>query len=165
MNGIRLLAAAIALAALLALNGGVALADGVKNVAVNPLTPRPGDVITVKGGLLGANSTVEVRVIGAGVDIDLGEVTADGEGDFTQQFRLPADLAPGRYQVRAAGAESAATEITVLATGATASATEPGMVEARERPLGQVIGLVALFGVLAGLGLFFARTARGTPAR
>ena len=34
----------------------------------------------------------------------------------------------------------------------------------RERPLWEMIGLVALFGVLAGLGLFFARTARREAA-
>lgn len=166
MKRIQVLAMLIALAALVTLGGGgVALADGGKGVTVQPLTPKPGDVITVKGDLLGPNSIVEVRIIGTGVDIDLGEVQADEEGDFTAQFRVPADLAPGTYQVQATGAESATTEITVVAAGPTSSAEmpmDPAMmnVPVRERPLWETIALVALFGALSGLGLFFARTAR-----
>ena len=34
----------------------------------------------------------------------------------------------------------------------------------RERPLSEMIGLVTLFGVLAGFGLFFARMTRREPA-
>jgi hypothetical protein len=169
MKRIQVLAMLIALAALVTLGGGVALADGGKGVTVQPLTPKPGDVITVKGDLLGPNSTVEVRIIGTGVDIDLGEVQADEEGDFTAQFRVPADLVPGTYQVQATGAESATTEITVVAAGPASSAEmpiDPAMmnVPVRERPLWETIALVALFGALSGLGLFFARTARREPA-
>ena len=168
MKRILLLAALVASIALAAVPGGVALADGGKGVAVQPLTPKPGEVITVKGDLLGPNSTVEVRIIGTGVDIDLGEVQADAEGDFEAQFRVPADLAPGNYQLQAKGAESATTTITVIAAGGAESATamNPAMMEVpvRERPLWETIGLVALFGVLAGLGLFFARMTRGAPA-
>ena len=158
----------LALVALAALRGEVAVADGARGVAVQPLTPKPGEVITVKGDLLGPNSTVEVRIIGTGVDIDLGEVQADAEGDFEAQFRVPADMAPGNYQLQAKGTEIATTTITVIAASGAegAAAMSPAMMEVpvRERPLGQTIGLVALFGVLAGLGLFFARTARREPA-
>ena len=165
MKRIKRLLPLIAIAALLTLGGGVALADGGKGVTVQPLTPKPGDVITVKGDLLGPNSTVEVRIIGIGVDIDLGEAQADEEGDFTAQFRVPADLAPGTYQVQATGAESATTEITVVAASGAEGAMSPAMMEVpvRERSLIETIGLVALFGVLAALGLFFARTARREP--
>ena len=167
MKRMKLFAALLAVIALATFSAGVALADGGKGVAVQPLTPKPGDVITVKGDLLGPNSTVEVRIIGTGIDIDLGEVQADGEGDFEAQFRVPADLAPGNYQLQATGAESATTTITVLAAGGaeSAAAMSPAMMEVpvRERPLWETIGLVALFGVLAGLGLFFARTARREP--
>ena len=166
MKRMKLFAALLAVVALALFSAGVALADGGKGVAVQPLTPKPGDVITVKGDLLGPNSTVEVRIIGTGVDIDLGEVQADAEGDFTAQFRVPADLAPGNYQVQAKGAESATTTITVIAASEAEGAMSPAMMEVpvRERPLWETIGLVALFGVLAGLGLFFARTARREPA-
>ncbi|MBF6612504.1 MAG: hypothetical protein IVW55_05185 [Chloroflexi bacterium] len=146
---------------------GVALADGVKGVAVQPLTPKAGDVITVKGDLLGPNSTVEVRVVGTGVDIDLGEVDADANGDFSAQFRLPEDLKPGTYQVTAKGAESATTAITVVGVGGDAASEgamggEPVL---KQRPLGESLLLVGVFGVISALGIFLARTARDKPSK
>lgn len=156
---------ALAIVMLVTLAPGVAMADGGRGVKAQPLTPQPGDVITVKGDLLGPNSEVEVRIVGSGVDVDLGAVKADAEGDFTARFRLPADLEPGTYQVLAKGTETATTEITVVARAAEpatagAPAVSADMMPVRERPLGETIGLVALFGILAGLGLFLARTAR-----
>lgn len=148
----------------LALMPGLALADGGKSVKVQPLAPKPGDVITVKGDLLGQKSEVEVRIIGSGVDIDLGEVQTDDEGDFTAQFRLPADLKPGIYRLTATGAESAQTELTVQGgLSSEQNSMQPAPV-LRERPLTESIGLVALFGVLAGVGLFLARSARPEAA-
>ena len=165
MKQIALPATCLALAALWMVSSGVALAHGEKGVAVQPLTPRPGDVITVQGDLLGPGSMVEVRLAGPGVDIDLGEVQADAEGDFTAQFRLPVDLVPRTYQLRATGAESATTELTVLAAAGTANPIGPTVeVASRERPVGETIGLVVLFGVLAGLGLFFGQRTRETVA-
>jgi len=169
------LAMALLVSALFALGGSVVLAHGDKGVTVQPLTPKPGEVITVNGeglGTEGAKSQVEVRIIGTGVDIDLGEAEADDTGDFTAQFRVPADLKPGTYQVQAKGAETATIEITVMAAAAAeqpAAAAAPAMAAepaspVRERPLGETIGLVGLFGVLAGLGLFFARMTRRVPA-
>lgn len=146
---------------LLTLAPGLALADGAKGVTVSPLSPRPDETITVNGELLGPNSEVEVLVIGDGETADLGEVKANAEGDFTQEFRLPADLKPGNYQVEATGKESATTQITVSgAPGGAGSEEGNGEMGAEPvietRPLGQSIGLVALFGVVAALGLFFA---------
>lgn len=160
---IDLLAGMVTFLLLVVLSGSLALADGGKGVAVNPLTPSAGGEVTVKGDLLGANSTVEVRVVGNGRNVDLGEVQADAEGDFTAKFRLPSDLPAGRYQIVAKGAESATTEVTILAAGDLAS--PQGMAAdapARERPLAENALLVALFGALAGLGLFFARTANSS---
>src|SRR5262249_59159025 len=118
----------------------------------------------------GAKSQVEVRIIGMGVDIDLGEAEAGDDGDFRAQFRVPSDLKPGSYQLQAKGAETATIEITVVVASSAeqpaaaaaeppAAAAAPAMSEVpvRERPLWETIGLVALFGVLAGLGLVFAR--------
>lgn len=160
---ILLLASVLALT-LLALASGPALADGAKGVTVSPLTPKPDQTITVNGELLGPNSEVEVRVVGNGMDEDLGEVKADKEGDFTEKFRLPADLKPGTYQITATGEESATTQITISGAPAGGSENggggEPGAMGKepviKTRPLGQSIGLVALFGALAALGLFFA---------
>ena len=165
MKRLTRLAAVLAITIFVSAGGGVAFADGVTGVAVQPLTPRPGDVMTVKGDLLGPNSEVEVRVIGAGVDVDLGEVETDDEGDFKAEFRLPADLKPGTYQVRATGAKSATTQITVIGT---AGATMADMMEAapvlRERPLPEAALLVGIFGVVAALGLVIARTVRPESA-
>jgi hypothetical protein len=99
--------------ALMLVAGAPALADGVTGVTVSPLTPKPDETITVNGEVLGPNSQVEVRLIGSGVDEKLGEAQADETGDFTKEFRLPANLKPGTYQIQAAGAETATTQITV----------------------------------------------------
>lgn len=155
------------IAGFLASTAGVALADGGKGVSVQPLTPQAGEVITVKGDLLGPNSMVEVRVVGTGVDVDLGEVQADSQGDFSAQFRLPEDLKPGTYQVTAKGAESATTAITVVGVGGDASSqgTMGAAPVLKERPLGESLFLVGVFGVISALGIFLARTARDKPAK
>ena len=127
MKHMTVIAMALLLSALFGFGGGVALAHGGKGVAVQPLTPKPGEVITVTGqGLsaLGAKSQVEVRIIGTGVDIDLGEVEAGADADFTAQFRVPADLKPGTYQLQAKGTETATTEITVVAASAESTASQ-----------------------------------------
>ena len=140
---------------------GIAWAHGERGVTVKPLTPKPDQVITVGGELLGPKSEVDVRVIGGGMNMSLGEVKADEEGDFTEKFRLPANLKPGTYQIKATGKESATTQITVSgapAGGSEADSKAGGKAPVIERrPLGQSAGLVALFGVLAALGLYFAR--------
>ena len=171
MKYMTVIVMALLLSALYTFGGGVALAHGDKGVTVQPLTPKPGEVITVKGeglGTEGAKSEVEVRIIGMGVDIDLGEAEAGDDGDFTAQFRVPADMKPGSYQLQAKGAETATTEITVVAAAGAENTAQPAMAAepvppVRERPLWETISLVALFGVLAGLGLFFARMARREP--
>lgn len=162
----RILIASTMVLALLALAPGLALADGdSKGVTVSPLAPAPDETITVDGELLGPNSEVEVLVIGNGKTVDLGEVQANEEGDFTQEFRLPADLEPGTYEVEATGDESATTQLTVSGAaggseGAGAEGAEPVI---ETRPLGQSILLVAVFGVLAAGGLVLARSGtRGT---
>ena len=166
MRRFRLLATALALGALL-LASGVARADGGKGVVVSPLNPKAGDEIIVKADAVGADTEVEVRLVGQGVDLDLGEFKTNDEGDFTAKLRLPTDLALGTYQVRVVGPEPVATSIRVIATSeADRAVAQPTAAElpVRERPLGETIGLVALFGVLAGLGLFFAQTAQRTGA-
>lgn len=152
---------------------GPALADGGKKVAVKPLAPRAGDTVTVVGGGLGANRDVEIRLVapGLGVDLVLGEIRSLDDGDFEGELALPADLRPGTYQLKATGDATEATQITLLAAagaGATTSGSgvAPGAaaeIEANAplptRPFGETALLVAIFGGLAGLGLFVARTA------
>ncbi len=153
------------LAALLALGAGLARADGGRSVAVKPLAARPGDPITVTGAGLGASRQVEIRLVGQGLDLDLGELAAAADGDFEGTLTLPPDLRPGTYQLRAVGDGAEATQLTLLPAGATAPA-EPTMGAeslVAPRPLGEAALLVALFGVLAGLGLLAARTATRAP--
>lgn len=160
----RHLATLTALVALFTLSGGAALADGGKSVAVKPLAPRAGEVITVKGAGLGANRQVELRLIGQGTNIDLGEVQSVDDGDFDGEFRLPADLKAGTYELRAVGDGTESAQLTIAAAGSGATPAASMENEAiAQRPLGEVALLVALFGGLAGLGLFFARTAHEQP--
>ncbi|MBN9392865.1 MAG: hypothetical protein J0I20_32840 [Chloroflexi bacterium] len=217
---------------------GTALAHGGPEVSVKPLAPKAGSEITVNGSDLGANSTIEVRLIGTNVNVALGEVVGDDDGAFTVKYTLPTDLRPGTYQIEAKGAESATTQITVGATSvavqptptpapqpattaaqnpvptsainmakaeatqvvptapavtissegpnpaptvvaqpnpapAEANQTQPKPTvqtaeltsmtltnEARERPFGETLILVAVFGIIASGGILFARTAR-----
>ena len=178
----KMIATLTLILALLVLASGAALAHGDTSLGVQPLTPKPDEVITVKGEALGEDTEVEVRVIGQGEDVDLGEVQTDAEGDFTAEFRLPADLKPGTYQLKAIGEESAEIQLTVeegpAGSAAQEQPSEPVADEEaaageraameqqapilRQRPLGQSIGLVALFGALAALGMFFAMMRRGS---
>jgi hypothetical protein len=159
---LKMIAAGTLTLALLALAPGLALAHGDETgVTVQPLTPKPDEVITVKGELLGPKSEVKVMLTGNGMDKDLGGVKANAEGDFTEKFRLPADLKPGTYQLKATGKKSATTQITVSGapSGGSEKASSGAMGQEpviKTRPLGQSIGLVALFGVLAIAGIFFA---------
>jgi hypothetical protein len=176
MNPIKLLAIAILVAALAAaLSVGVVLAHG-QSVGVDPASAKPGDTIALKGRDLGVDRAVKVKIVGTGVERELGEAQTDDDGAFTAQYKVPADLMPGPYQIQAEGKETATTDFAVLAAGgagdqmagqtsgeaAPAAPAQPGM-PVRERPLSETAGLVALFGVLAGLGLFFAQTARRQP--
>jgi hypothetical protein len=174
MTPLRPLVTTILASALVAtLSVGVALAHG-QSVGVDPASAKPGDTITVKGKELGVDRAVKVKVVGTGVERELGEAQTDDDGAFTAQFKVPADLVPGPYQIQAEGKETATTDFAVLAAGGAdgqmagqtsgqAAPTVPQM-PARERPLTETIGLVAVFGVLSGLGLFFARTAKRQPA-
>lgn len=167
---------------LVALVAGVAWADGGKEVAVKPLSPKAGETITVQGEGLSADTEVEVLLTGQGTEVDLGEVQTDGDGHFTTEFDLPEDLEAGTYELTATGEEEATTQVTVAesAEGQAAAEAEEGAEDGndedaeegaedghdegaeaasediRQRPLGQSIGLVGLFGVLAAVGLFVA---------
>ncbi len=155
--------AALAFFALRMFTSGTALADGATGVAVQPLTPQPGGIITVKGDLLGPNREVEVRIIGTNVNIDLGEVETDAEGDFTAEFRVPDDLPAGTYQVQVTGDTTATTSISVVDVGTVqiGPMSQPAL---RQRPPGESILLVTIFGVLAAAGIFLAQTANRRSA-
>ena len=178
MQRIATLAAVLAIA-LVPVLGGTALAHGDKEVTVTPLGPRAGETITVKGGGLGENRDIEIRLIGQGVDIGLGEVQAEDDGDFSDQFQVPAQVKSGIYLIRAVGEDTVETQVTIAPSAAGTSAqgaiTQPstagvmaleGTDTARQRPFGEAAILVAIFGAIAALGLLFALTAhRGRASR
>lgn len=62
---------------------------------------HPGEVVDVRGVSFGMDEPVKLSLIGAGVDISLGEVLADAEGEFKYIAVLPTDLAEGPYYFRA----------------------------------------------------------------
>ena len=157
--------------------GDTALAHGDKEVTVAPLTPRAGDTITVQGGGIGENRDIEIHVVGLGTDVDLGELQAADDGDFSGQLQLPATVKPGVYQVRAIGEDTLEAQVTIAGalsgTSTQATTTQSSTAAtmaadpaetAKQRPLGEAAILVAIFGFVAALGLVFARTAHREPA-
>ena len=55
----------------------------------------------VRGVSFGMDDPVKLSIIGTGVDISLGEMLADAEGEFTHIAVLPTDLPEGTYYFRA----------------------------------------------------------------
>ena len=62
---------------------------------------HPGEVVDVRGVSFGMDDDVTLSLIGTGVDVSLGDVLANGEGDFTYIAVLPDDLVEGTYYFRA----------------------------------------------------------------
>ncbi|HEX2911004.1 MAG TPA: hypothetical protein VH186_09370 [Chloroflexia bacterium] len=164
-----------------------ALAHSGPEVTVKPLNPKAGQEVTISGEDLGANSKVEVRLVGKNVDLDLGEFQTDDDGGFTTNLTLPETLAAGTYQLKANGGESASIQLTLTAASADIKApvaqpavAQPAIVSQpagaavagdkqmvattsetapalKERPLSEVLIAVFIFGALAGLGIFFGQ--------
>lgn len=62
---------------------------------------NPGGVVNVRGVSFGMDDVVTLTLLGSNVETPLGEVTADGEGEFLQIVVLPTDLTEGIYYIRA----------------------------------------------------------------
>lgn len=62
---------------------------------------HPGEVINLRGVSFEMDITVTLTLLGPGVEIPLGEILSNGEGEFTHIAVLPADLAEGAYFFRA----------------------------------------------------------------
>lgn len=62
----------------------------------------PGEVIDVRGVSFDMDETVTLTLLRSGVEIPMGEVLSDGEGEFLQILVLPANLVEGTYYFRAA---------------------------------------------------------------
>jgi hypothetical protein len=157
-----------------------ALAHG-QSVTADPTSGGPGATISVKGEQLGGNREIPVVLIGMGKEIALGNAMSTPQGAIDAQFSLPNDLVPGSYALRAKGKEDADADFTVM-TAAAMSSTNMGSASmastqmqsatpaapelpARDRPLGELAVLIAIFGLLAGLGFFLALATRERPER
>ncbi|MFD7729455.1 hypothetical protein ACFV6F_03580 [Kitasatospora phosalacinea] len=64
----------------------------------------PGGSVTVSGGGYQPGATVVLTVEPGGAT--LGKATADGSGNFTATFTVPAGTSPGTYTVRATGPDA-----------------------------------------------------------
>lgn len=62
---------------------------------------NPGGVVNVRGVSFGMDDVVTLTLLGSNVETPLGEVIANGEGEFLQIIVLPTDLTEGTYYFRA----------------------------------------------------------------
>jgi len=73
----------------------------VPRVEISLERMNPGGVVDIRGVSFGMDDIVSLSLIGTDVDITLGEVTANAEGDFTYIAVLPVELVEGAYYFRA----------------------------------------------------------------
>jgi len=62
---------------------------------------NPGGVVDVRGVSFGMDDVVTLTLLGSTTEIPLGDVIANGEGEFLQIVVLPTDLVEGTYYIRA----------------------------------------------------------------
>lgn len=153
----------VALAALFSIGlAGVTLAHGGPGITITPDTVMPGDTVAVTAAAVSSpGGDITITVIGNGVNTVLPMQKASDDGDFEGNVTIPSNLVPGSYQLQVAGDKGSLTGDFDVSAPAGAAATQTGatIIQPRERPLYEMILLAAIFGVLAGLGILFARTA------
>ena len=158
------LVSALAFIGLFTLGAPVASAHGGEGLTVTPSTAMPGDTVKVHAEAVAQpNGDVDLHLVStSGIETDLGSFKADDTGDMDADVKLPTTLAPGAYQLKALGSTTLSTDLTITAASSGSAATTPTgtTITFTPRPLGETIALVALFGVLAGAGLFLARSIR-----
>jgi methionine-rich copper-binding protein CopC len=162
------LAVILTFVSLFALSAPVASAHsahGGEGLTVTPATAMPGDKVTLHGeAITQPNGDVDVDLVAtSGTETHLGDFKADDTGDLDTEVTLPTTLAPGMYQVQAMGSKTETADLTITAastTGTTNTTPASTNLVLQPRPFLETLGLVALFGLLAAAGLFFARTAR-----
>ncbi len=179
MRSLTALGATLALIGTLTVGATQALAHG-QSITSDPASGQPGAMISVKGEQLGGNRDVPVVLMGMGKEIPLGTAHTTPQGAIDTQFTVPSDLPPGNYTLRAHGKEDADADFSVMAapsmaggqmaqstSGMTGAQVAPAAPEVpvRERSLGELAVLVAVFGLLAGFGLFIAQATRERPDR
>lgn len=134
---------------------------------VQPSLLRPGDEIAVEGLQFGSRRTVEFHLIGSGVNVHLGAAQSDAAGAFKAQFRIPDTTAEGTYEIQATdtSGKNAFMRLTVSKNPTTSSATQGMNIPARARPVGQQVGLIAFFVVVAAAGFLLAWTTQRRVGR
>ena len=166
----------VVIATLLLVPTGVTFAHGQPVITVSPSVVAAGGQITVTGTEMEPGEIFVITLENPAGSIPLGEVEATGEGEdggFVVTFTIPVDTAPGSYRVRAATDVGEATEadLTVTAPSTEASAAEATVQEPtgekhpldRSKPVGQIIGVVAVIVLsgTAGLRLALGRNISG----
>jgi hypothetical protein len=82
----------------------IALAHGGETaIELDPDTVVAGEPVTVAGEDFESKAKVDLVLVGAGMRVDLGSVTADDEGHFTVKPEVPAATTAGPYVIEADG--------------------------------------------------------------
>lgn len=148
-------------------SSGVALAHGEAVITVSPAAVALGGEVAVTGSDMEAGEVFAITLENALGTVPLGEATATGDGDeagFTIILTIPDDVAPGAYIVRAATEEGEAVTADLTVTNEAGKAlvevmeasAEPMQID-RSKPSGQVVGIVLVALVSAGLGIWLVR--------
>ncbi|HEU5348519.1 MAG TPA: hypothetical protein VFU63_07880 [Ktedonobacterales bacterium] len=151
----------VALAALFSIGfAGAALAHGGPGITITPDTVMPGDTVDVTAAEVSSpGGDITITVIGNGVNAVLPMQKASDDGDFEGKVTIPSNLVPGSYQLEVKGDKAALTgDFDVSGAGSTTQTAAPA-IQIRQRPLFEMLLIAAIFGVLAGAGILFARTA------
>jgi hypothetical protein len=88
-----------------------------------------GASLELSGSDFAGSETYTLRLLGVLNEYDAGEVAADSAGTFTHRLAVPADVAPGAYQVVAIASDGdvvARLDITILERNAGGAASAPG---------------------------------------
>ena len=137
-----------------------AFAHGGDGITITPTTATPGATVAVTAaGVSSPNGDVTITILGSGVNDVLPMQKASSDGDFEGDVTIPANLIAGAYQLQVKGDKGSLTgDFDVSATSSTSQTAAPA-IQPRDRPLGEMILLAVIFGILAGAGLLFAQTA------
>lgn len=163
LSGRRL---ALVTAVLLALAPVAGLGHGGElELSVSPSNIAAGDEVTISGEGFAASAALELHLTGPNGDAHFGDVTANNEGEFTQPVRIPGDVVPGLYLLRAeSAAQEASAEVTVGAMAGMAETISDGASERDRSVAWQSVALVLFLG-LGALGFALVRsTDRGPVA-
>lgn len=150
-----------AMAALLSIAfAGMALAHGGPGITITPDTVMPGDTVDVTAAAVSSpGGDITITVIGNGVNAVLPMQKASDDGDFEGKVTIPSNLVPGSYQLEVKGDTATLTGNFDVSGAASAALTATPVIQIRQRPLFEMLLIAAIFGVLAGAGILFARTA------